>query len=399
MKRLWVIALASVAIVVACDQVPLTSPTGSTITIAIDREIVPLNGQAVVTAIITESAGTPVHNGTTVIFQPSNGRMEPVEAQTHNGRAVSTFIAPSVSGTVTIHAFSGAIRTGSGNSSGGVTAIVGAAAAGSVTVTAQPAFVSANGGTVTISALVLDTSGNALPSIPVQFSTEHGQLGSSTSVSDATGRASTTLTTNRATRVDARVSDKTSSVTVNILAAPLVTIAASGTSFVVGVPVAFTVTPNVSGNASPIQTVAVDFGDGSTPATFNRPTGTLGLTHIYNRADGYTVTATATDVNGQQGSQSIGIVVTRLLPTAQVTMNPTSPTAGSPVAFTITATPATNGPPIASVVATADGVQVYSATSGGSFFRSFPSGTHVVEVTVTDSAGSVGRASLAFVVP
>ncbi len=90
-----------------------------------------MNGQATVRAVVSESSGTPVHNGTTVTFQPSIGRTDPVEAQTVNGIATVTYLAGTVSGTGFIHAFSGAARTGSGNaSSGGVEVKIGAAAAG-----------------------------------------------------------------------------------------------------------------------------------------------------------------------------------------------------------------------------------------------------------------------------
>ena len=87
--RLGLVALATVLVVVACDTVPLTSPTGSTITLAIDRSVLPLVGQATVTAIVTESAGTAVHNGTVVTFQPSIGSVNPVEAKTVNASRTS----------------------------------------------------------------------------------------------------------------------------------------------------------------------------------------------------------------------------------------------------------------------------------------------------------------------
>lgn len=400
MARLSVIAVATVLLVVACDKVPLLSPTGSTISLSIDKSILPVNGEATVTAVVTESSGTAVHNGTTVTFQTSLGRMEPAEAQTSNGKAVATYHAGDRSGTATIQAFSGSARTGSGNSSaGGVSVLVGSAAAGSVSVNVVPSTVPQNGGTVTVSARVLDTANNPLPNVAVSFSVDQGTLSSSTAISDADGIAQTTLSTNRLTVVTARVGGATPApFTIGVVTAPTVTIAAVGSTFVVGVPVAFTVTPSAAATANPIQSVVVDFGDG-TSQTLNGITGPFGSTHTYDRANGYTVTATATDINGQRGVSSIAIVVTRLLPTATVAQSPTSPIALQNIVFTITAAPATGGPPLASVVATADGIQVFSGSSSGSFIRAFPSGAHVIEVTVTDTAGSVGRAVHAFSVP
>ena len=69
--RLSFVAVMTVVAVMACDSVPLTSPTGSTISLSIDRNILPIGGQATVRAVVTESAGTPVHNGTVVTFNPS----------------------------------------------------------------------------------------------------------------------------------------------------------------------------------------------------------------------------------------------------------------------------------------------------------------------------------------
>ena len=54
MFRLYAIAVVTVLVVVACDTVPLTSPTGSTITISIDKTVLPLNGQATVRAVVME---------------------------------------------------------------------------------------------------------------------------------------------------------------------------------------------------------------------------------------------------------------------------------------------------------------------------------------------------------
>src|SRR5688572_4011559 len=202
--RLSFVAVMTVLAVMACDSVPLTSPTGSTITLSIDRNILPLNGQATVRAVVTESAGTPVHNGTMVTFQPSIGSTNPAEAPTVNGIATTTFNAGSISGTGFIHAFSGPARTGSGNaSSGGVEVRIGAAAAGGMSVSASPSNVSQSGGTVTVSALVMDGSNNPLPGVSVLFSTTAGSQSSSTAISDSSGVARVTLTTTQTARVTA----------------------------------------------------------------------------------------------------------------------------------------------------------------------------------------------------
>jgi hypothetical protein len=70
----------------ACDKVPLTAPTESTIALFAAGNVVPLNGSLDLVATVTEPAGTPVHNGTLVTFTTTLGRVEPAEARTTNGR-------------------------------------------------------------------------------------------------------------------------------------------------------------------------------------------------------------------------------------------------------------------------------------------------------------------------
>ena len=397
MIRLCAVAAATVVLVVACDRMPLTSPTGSTISLSIDKNILPLNGQAIVRAVVTESAGTPVHNGTTVTFQPSIGRTDPAEAQTVNGVATVTYLAGSISGTGFIHAYSGGARTGSGNtSSGGVEVRVGAAAAGGISVSATPPSVSQSGGTVTISALVMDPSNNPLPGVQVLFSASTGALGSTTALSDANGIARTTLATTQTTTVTATAGTAKGDVVVTVSTAPSVTIGAPDTALV-GVPIAITITPTGSGNTSPRQlsTVVVNFGDGNSQ-TLTNITGTVGLTHTYGRTGGFTISATATDVAGNTGITSKAIVVNRSLPTVTVTPSDTTPQVNQVIGFTIAATPATGGPPIETIRAFIDGELVFSTTGGtGAFSKGFSAtGTYLIDVQATDGAGSVGRTQM-----
>jgi len=406
--RTWLLAIAAVVVVAAaCDQVPLTSPTGSTISLSIDKSIVPVNGQATITAVVTESAGAAVHNGTMVTFQSTLGRVEPPEAQTVNGRAVATYIAPSLSGTATINAYSGSASTGSGNaSSGGVQVRVGSAAVGAVALTVAPATVPQNGGIVSLSALVLDSAGNPLPSVGVVFSTDQGTLGSSNVFTDGNGQATTTLTTSRVTKVTATVGAQKGEFTVNVVTAPTVTLSAvTPANPIVGSPVAVTLTPATAATASPIQSVRVDFGDGQTQI-LGAITGPVGLTHTYSRAGGYTITATATDVNGQTGVSSVAFVVAEA-PLPNVTLsaspNPVPIASNGLTTITVGATAPTGGAAIRSVVVRlANGTVIYSGTGGGSFayqFGTFPGGTtYTLTATVTDSLGNTGTTSSVVVV-
>ena len=394
--RLSFVAVVAVLGVMACDTVPLTSPTGSTITLSIDRSILPLNGQATVRAVVTESSGTAVHNGTIVTFQPSIGTTNPVEAPTVNGIATTTFLAGSLSGTGFIHAFSGAARTGSGNSSsGGVEVRIGAAAAGSISVSATPSSVSQSGGTVTITATVFDAASNPLPGVNVTFSSTTGTLSATSAITDANGVGRTQLATTATATVTATAGTATRDVVVTASPAPTVTITAPDTA-IAGTPVAISVSASSggAGNNTPrqIQTLTVDFGDGVVETRSNI-TGSAAFTHTYQQARGYTITATAIDVAGNTGTASDAIVVTRSLPTPTLTITPNPADVNQIVGFSVTSTTATGAPSVETVRVFINGELAFSTTgSSGAFTRGFSStGTYLVVAEAVDSAGGVGR--------
>ena len=399
--RLSAIAFITTALVVACDRVPLTSPTGSTISVSIDQTTLPVNGQATVRAIVIESAGTPVHNGTQVSFTTALGAFTPPEATTVNGVATTIFQAGSISGTTRINAYSGGASTGSGNSSGsGVEVKIGAAAAGSVSLQVVPPTVGQNGGTVTATALVLDPSGNPIRGVPVQFSTDTGTLSNANVITNDGGYAVTNLVTTRAATITARAGTATpATFNVAVNAAATVLIETTSSTFIVNQPIAFRITPSTAANASPISLVVVDMGDGTT-RTFNNITGATGFTHTYRNAGGYTVTATATDLNDGRGVSSLSVVVAfETLPTVTLTVAPNPvflappPGGTSGVAtFSVNATAGTGGPPVRSVrVTLADGTVIYNGTGNGSSTYKFTSaGIYSATATVTDAGGNVG---------
>lgn len=395
--RLWVLAVATIVVAIACDRVNLTAPTGATISLSVERSVLPLGGQTTVTAVVTESAGTPVHNGTYVTFQTTVGSFNPPEAQTQNGVARTTFLAGSSSGTAIVHAFSGGARTGSGNSSsGGATIRIGAAAAaGTISMSATPTSVSQSGGTVTISALVFDESNNPLPGVNVQFVTGTGTLSPTTATTDSNGIARTQLTTTQTSVVEAFAGAAKGNVRVEVSAAPSLQIDVPGTALVAGQPVAITV-KTASGNSSAprqVQTLEVNFGDG-TSETRSNVTGDAAFTHVYGRAGGYTISARAVDVAGNTAVASRAIIIGNPpLPTVTATMTDDTPDVNQIVGFTVTGSPATSGLPIARVRAFINGELVFS-TSGnsGAFSKGFNTpGTYLLTAEAEDEGGNVGR--------
>ena len=149
--------------------------------------VLPTNSTAEITAVVIESAGTAVQNGTVVTFTSSLGVIEPREARTNNGQVTVRYNSGSQSGTAKVGAFSG------GNKSEDLEILVGSAAAGAISVRANPAIVPSTGGTTEIVATVVDTGGNPLRGAAVTFSTTFGTVVAATAISDTAGEARTQL--------------------------------------------------------------------------------------------------------------------------------------------------------------------------------------------------------------
>lgn len=310
--------------VVACDKMPLMAPSSSSVTVTSAARVLPAGGTTEVTAFVAESSGTPVQNGTVVRFTTTLGRVDPVEVQTRNGLALTTFLAGDLSGIADVRATSGnaggaTSGTGTSTSTTNVVQItIGAAAVGTVTVRANPSFIPFAGGTVEIVATVLTTEGRTLAGIPVTFSTTEGQLNAGSAVTDGNGEARTSLTTTRAATVTARAGTKDGAIAiVRREAPPIVTI-----TMVVGTPPAatalgqlWTFTANVvvtGGETNESRPVSYewDFGDGTSLTT----NGNV-ATHIYTTGNvRRTVTVEVTMSDGQRKSTSADIIIAILPP-------------------------------------------------------------------------------------
>lgn len=399
--RLCVLAAIAVTLI-SCERVPLTSPTGSTISITVEQSTIPINGQSAVRAIVTESSGTPVHNGTQVNFTSALGSFNPPTATTSGGVATTTFLAGTLSGTTRINAYSGGATTNTSTGEGGVEVRIGAAAAGALSVNAVPSSVSQSGGTVTVIALVLDAANNPLPGVSVLFTTSTGSLSAPTALSDSSGIARVQLTTVQTATVTAIAGAAKGDTTITVSAAPAITITAadSGTEGV-PVPITITFTAPSTGAAPQVQSLTVDFGDGRSE-TRNNVTGSTGFSHTYTRPAGYTITATARDVNGNTGISSKAITINAAaLPTVGLSANPNPVPANNLTTITVTAS-AGGSAPLRSVTVhdvTSGGGPIYSGTGGGSFAHRFgTAGTYTLRATATDANGSAGTTTTVVVV-
>ena len=310
-RILFASALTASLAGVACDKVPLLAPTNTTIRLQASVSVVPTNGTLEITAVVIEQAGTPVQNGTVVTFSSSLGAVDPREARTNNGQVSVRFNAGAQSGTAKISAFSG------GSKSDVLDILVGAAAAGAVSVRADSTVLPTTGGTTEIIATVVDTGGNALRGTPVTFSTTAGQLSQTTAVSNDAGEARTQLTTNRAADVTAKVgagaTAPTATVKIETRDVPSVVISVPAVGGVnntaeVGTPTVFTLEPATGATTNVLRDVQLDFGDG-TGAGLGALTKSTTVAHVYSRTGAYTVRVTATDVMGFVGTNSLALTV------------------------------------------------------------------------------------------
>jgi hypothetical protein len=299
-----------------CDKMPLLAPTSSTVTVTSSALVLSSGGATEVSAFVAEQSGTPVQNGTVVRFTTTLGRVDPVEVQTRNGLAATTFHAGDVSGLADIRATSGA--TGGSAGATGATAsnvvqiAIGSAAVDTVVLRANPASVPATGGASEIVASVVGAGGRALSAIPVTFSTTEGQLTSSRVPTDELGEARTVLVTDRTAAVTATAGTKTSTaVTItrrDPLPTPSVTVAAvADLPSTIGHRWTFTATVTGTDATSLPVKYEWEFGNGATETTNGNATSYVYTGSARNGVQRVTVRVTL--ANGQTISTAVSIIV------------------------------------------------------------------------------------------
>ena len=227
--RLTAMFAAGVVGSTGCETQSDGAPPGSSIVLAASAVVMPVNGDADITALVLEggsfSSGTPttpnapaapttsaipVNDGTLVQFTTTLGRLDPGEARTVNGRATVKLLGDGRSGTATIMAFSGAATKT-------LDLKVGVAGAGKIVVAANPQALPAGSTVTTIIARVEDTQGNGLLGVPVHFSSTSGFIQSTPVITNEFGLAQTIFQTSTNASVIAAIgSAANQSATVNI---------------------------------------------------------------------------------------------------------------------------------------------------------------------------------------
>jgi Big-like domain-containing protein/PKD domain-containing protein len=421
--------VAAAALASACQKVPLLAPSGSSITLTSTATALPVNGTAQIIAQLVEPAGTPPHSGTQVAFTTTLGSIEPAAVETDiNGRATVTFRSGTVNGTATISATSGGV-TASGNNA--LKIAVGTAGVGRIVLSASPTLVPAIGGMSTLTAVVQDINGNALPSAPVSFSTTAGSLDTAVATTDQSGVATARLTTATTATVTASVgaqggstsgggggttttpttpSTGTSSgqasatVTINIAAAPTLVITAPTTPPSSGLPSQFTFAVTVpTANGSTVRNLTVNWGDGEVQ-NLGAVTGSAVVAHTYRSPGSYVITGTVTDSSGNVVTVSTGVIVNPAALTLTITPPTAPPSANLPASFTIVVGTLPPGDAVRNVhLDWGDGTsQDLGAVSGSTtvshIFRA--SGTYTISATLSDTAGNtISNSTTVTVIP
>jgi PKD repeat protein len=392
---------------ISCDKVPLLAPTNSTVTIDAQSRVVPTGGSTEVTATVIESGGTPVQNGTLVRFTTTLGRVDPIEAQTRNGIAVTTFLAGNDSGMAEVRATSGGAggatttTPGTGTTPGPTTTTnsnvvqiaVGSGAVDTVTVRANPSTVSTGlGGTVTVTATVVGTGGRLLSGIPVSFSATRGTLSSTSAVTDAQGEARVTLTTNADTDITVAAGTKTATAKVTGQPGPAVALtcsvgaATNCATASVGQTIVFTA-QRAQGSAN-LTSSTLDFGDNSNInlGTLSAPTN---VPHAYSAPGTYTAQLTGTDANGESSTSAQVILVSAVTATVSASVT---------LGMTVSATATVSAPVTQYQWNWGDGSS--STTTSPTAQHTYAlSGTNTIVMTATLQAGGTVTGSTVIVVP
>ena len=191
---------------------------------------------------------------------------------------------------------------------------VGAAAAAKVLLNSSPGSVSAGGGTVTLTATVIDDTGNRLAGVPVTFVSSAGTLLNGAVLTDSNGEARTTLTTTTEARVTATAGGQSVDLTVSVspalnVAISLSSTGGSSTQPVAGQAATFTVTASAATGGSPLRDVSVNWGDGQIQSLGTPSGSAISVSHVYASAGTYSPTVTAVDTAGQTTRASTTVVV------------------------------------------------------------------------------------------
>lgn len=179
-------AMTTVQIGIATGQKPV-------LLVSVSPSNIPVQGSAQVTVIARNADGSPVAAGQQVILTTSLGSLSPSRPTTKaDGTATATLNAGTQAGTATVTAILG-------SSDAATTMVTIRDAATAISLQASPSVVPAAGGTVALTAFVVNSQGQPVQGASVTFSSERGTFSTNGVVfTDNTGIATNTLTLTQA---------------------------------------------------------------------------------------------------------------------------------------------------------------------------------------------------------
>jgi hypothetical protein len=93
-----VVLVLLLTIAAGCGSAQPTAPSEFSVTLSAVSELLPPGGSTQVSARVTDQGGSPAPDGTIVRFTASAGRVQPAEAPTVRGVAVTTFFVSDAEG-------------------------------------------------------------------------------------------------------------------------------------------------------------------------------------------------------------------------------------------------------------------------------------------------------------
>jgi hypothetical protein len=168
---------------VTCNQVILTAPPGSSLSLFANPQFIPAHGGiSIISALVIEPAGTPVPDGTVVQFFTNLGSIDE-QGKTNDGVARVNLVSDARSGTAHVVATSGGgaapaptpsgspspPTTTGGSGTGSVDVTVGSETPTRVLLTANPSRITSDSRSTHIAAMVFDAHGNPVANVPVIF--------------------------------------------------------------------------------------------------------------------------------------------------------------------------------------------------------------------------------------
>lgn len=273
-----------------CERALVVAPTNSRIVLLVASNTLPLNSSTEISALVTDTNGAAVSNGTLIVFSTTLGTLDPRETRTEGGRATVRLVGGNVSGIATVNASSGGI------SAAPVVVRIGAVV-GKIELTAISVAIN---GSIEIVASAVDPVGIPVGGAIINFATTSGTLSNSTAITDVNGQARTNLVSLQDATVTAFSGDARATISVrfgisgtlavNLTANPSNPLRLDNVQFTASVT-----SPSGTSNLV-IGRYEWDFGDGTTAITTGNTTS-----HIYQINGRFIVTVRVVALDGSSG--------------------------------------------------------------------------------------------------